>query len=84
VGIDRCDSVYVLCGDHLLVDICPNFLLENFAFFLLCLLSLVSLYYEFSASCLGYIWCGRCCYCNDIMTPELISILGYIKLETRF
>jgi hypothetical protein len=35
-SIDRYGGVYVLCGDHLLVDICRNFLLESFALFLLC------------------------------------------------
>jgi hypothetical protein len=51
-------------GDHVLIDICRDFLIESFSLFY-CVLSSVSLCYEFSACCIGYIWCGRRCYCND-------------------
>jgi hypothetical protein len=30
-SVDHCGCLYVLCGDHLLVDICRNFLHESFA-----------------------------------------------------
>jgi hypothetical protein len=33
-------SVYVLCGDHLLVDTCQDFLLESFALFIVFLPSI--------------------------------------------
>jgi hypothetical protein len=64
VTIFRCGFVYVLCGDHLLVNICQDFLILFF------FLSSTSPCYEFSTCCLGYVWCGCRRYCNVLLTSE--------------
>jgi hypothetical protein len=37
-SIDHCGGVYVLCGEHQLVDICIDFLLKSFTVFFYCVL----------------------------------------------
>jgi hypothetical protein len=74
-SIDRRGGVYPLCGDHLLVGICRDFLLESFALcYCVFFLSSASLCYEFSACCLGYVLCGRHHYCNDYIQHLLFNI----------